>query len=63
VISAGFENSYGHPHRTVVERLRAHHAAVLRTDVDGMITIRTDGRKLSVETFSGVLGQTSAIIP
>ena len=50
VISAGFENSYGHPHPTVVQRLREHHTAILRTDLDGMITIRTDGRKLEVET-------------
>ena len=55
VISAGFENSYGHPHPTVVERLREHHAATLRTDLDGMITIRTDGRRIHVETFSGLL--------
>jgi competence protein ComEC len=55
VISAGFENSYGHPHATVVARLREHHAAILRTDVDGMITIRTDGRRIHVETFSGLL--------
>ncbi len=57
VISAGFENSYGHPHPTVVARLREHHAAILRTDVDGMITIRTDGRRIHVETFSGLLGR------
>ena len=57
LISAGFENSYGHPHPTVVERLREHHAAILRTDRDGMITIRTDGRKINVETFSGVLAK------
>jgi len=57
VISAGFENSYGHPHPTVVGRLREHHAAILRTDVDGLITIRTDGRRITVETFSGLLGQ------
>ena len=56
VISAGFENSYGHPHPTVVERLREHHAAILRTDLDGMITIRTDGRRMNVETYSGLLG-------
>jgi competence protein ComEC len=55
VISAGFENSYGHPHPTVVARLREHHAAILRTDVDGMITIRTDGRRIHVQTFSGLL--------
>jgi competence protein ComEC len=57
VISAGFENSYGHPHPTVVGRLREHHAAVLRTDVDGMITIRTDGHRIRVETYSGLLRQ------
>ena len=57
LISAGFENSYGHPHPTVVERLREHHAAILRTDRDGLITIRTDGRKINVETFSGVLAK------
>jgi competence protein ComEC len=57
VISAGFENSYGHPHPTVVARLREHHAAVLRTDVDGMITIRTDGHKIRVATYSGLLRQ------
>jgi beta-lactamase superfamily II metal-dependent hydrolase len=57
VISAGFENSYGHPHATVVARLREHHAAVLRTDLDGMITIRTDGRRFHVETYNGLLGR------
>jgi competence protein ComEC len=50
VISAGFENSYGHPHPTVVQRLEEHHATVLRTDLDGLITIRTDGHRLTVET-------------
>ena len=50
VISAGYENSYGHPHRDVVERLAEHHTAVFRTDLDGLITIRTDGRGISVET-------------
>ena len=52
VISAGFENSYGHPHPTVIERLREHHAGILRTDLDGLITIRTDGRHLSVESYA-----------
>jgi competence protein ComEC len=51
VISAGFENSYGHPHPTVVQRLADHHAEVLRTDQDGLITIRTDGRRIAVETW------------
>jgi len=54
VISAGFENSYGHPNREVVERLREHHAEVLRTDLDGLVTVRSDGRRLSVETYRDV---------
>jgi beta-lactamase superfamily II metal-dependent hydrolase len=41
----------------VVDRLREHHAAILRTDLDGMITIRTDGHSMNVETHSGLLGQ------
>jgi len=54
VISAGFENSYGHPNREVIERLKEHHSGVLRTDLDGLITIRTDGRRLSVESYGDV---------
>jgi competence protein ComEC len=50
VISAGYENSYGHPHRDVIARLLDHHAAVLRTDADGLVTIRTDGNRIFVET-------------
>ena len=53
IISDGFENSYGHPHPDVIARLEQHHAGILRTDRDGLITIRSDGRRLSVETFSG----------
>jgi competence protein ComEC len=54
VISAGFENSYGHPHPLIVERLAEHRATVLRTDRDGLITIRTDGNRLYVESFAGI---------
>ena len=53
IISDGFENSYGHPHADVIARLEQHHAGVLRTDQEGLITIRSDGRRLSVETFRG----------
>jgi competence protein ComEC len=51
VISAGAENSYGHPHRQVVERLEQGHAEVVRTDRNGMITIRTDGHRIFVDKF------------
>jgi len=51
VVSDGFENTFRHPHPLVLKRLEAHHATVLRTDQDGLITVRTDGRRISVETF------------
>ena len=50
VISAGFENSYGHPNREVLERLAERRAMTLRTDRDGLVTIRSDGRRLFLET-------------
>ena len=49
VISAGFENSYGHPNRDVLARLAAHQAVVYRTDRNGLVSIRTDGRRLYVD--------------
>ena len=43
VISAGFENSFNHPHPDVVTRLESARAVILRTDLDGLATVRTDG--------------------
>jgi competence protein ComEC len=50
VISVGVDNSYGHPNRDVLARLGEHHAEILRTDRNGLVTVRTDGRRLTVET-------------
>ncbi|PYT28534.1 MAG: hypothetical protein DMG57_14715 [Acidobacteria bacterium] len=50
VISAGFENLYGHPHRDIIERLNERKIGILQTDQIGLITIRTDGHRLVVET-------------
>jgi len=51
LISDGFENSFRHPHPLVLERLAAHHAGALRTDLQGLITARTDGRRIWIETY------------
>ena len=51
IISDGFANSFHHPHPQVLARLAAHRADVLRTDQQGLITIRTDGRRMFVETY------------
>jgi competence protein ComEC len=53
VISAGFENLYGHPHADVIERLRQANIEILRTDQMGAITIRTDGQHVQAETVTG----------
>ncbi|MGA3186022.1 MAG: DNA internalization-related competence protein ComEC/Rec2 [Bryobacteraceae bacterium] len=50
LISDGLGNSFGHPHKDVLARLRDRHTAVLRTDLDGLITVRTDGQRLTMDT-------------
>jgi competence protein ComEC len=51
VISAGVRNTYGHPHPAVLTRLADRGVRVLRTDVDGLVSITTDGRRLAVNTY------------
>lgn len=51
LISDGFENSFHHPHPKVLERLAEHHTGALRTDLQGLITVRTDGQRMWVETY------------
>jgi competence protein ComEC len=53
IISAGFENLYGHPHADVIQRLRQANTEILRTDQMGAITIRTDGQHVQAETVTG----------
>jgi competence protein ComEC len=48
--SAGGGNTYGFPSPAFLERCRQAGAAVLRTDLDGAVEIRTDGRTLAVRT-------------
>jgi competence protein ComEC len=50
VISAGFENQFRFPNAEVLDRLDALHAAVLRTDQDGLVSIRSDGNRIRFET-------------
>ncbi len=50
LISAGYENSFGNPHETVVERLDGLRTLILRTDLDGLISVRSDGQRIRFET-------------
>jgi competence protein ComEC len=49
VISVGYSNSYGHPHREVLGRLEAGRTTALRTDLLGLFSIRTDGVRLELD--------------
>ena len=49
-VSDGYGNSYGHPHPDVLARLGEHGAMVFRTDMDGLVSIRSDGRRLFTDT-------------
>jgi beta-lactamase superfamily II metal-dependent hydrolase len=49
VIEVGAGNDYGHPHAEVLERLQKV-SRVFRTDLDGTITITTNGLTYSVTT-------------
>ena len=46
VISAGKDNSYGHPHVQTMERLEDAGVQLYRTDIQGTITVVSDGETL-----------------
>ena len=52
MISLG-RNDYGHPAPATLARLRAHGVAVHRTDLEGTITVVTDGRRMTVRSRDG----------
>lgn len=49
IISCGLENSYGHPHKKLIDRLKNVKSEILLTPESGGITIKTDGRRIEVE--------------
>lgn len=46
IISAGFDNSYGHPSPSTLRALAERRVTVFRTDEEGLITVVSDGRRL-----------------
>ena len=53
LISCGRGNPFGHPAPDVIARLQAVGVRIYRTDLDGEITVDTDGRDVNVTTFVG----------
>lgn len=47
VVSCGTDNSYGHPHKDTMDKLEAMEIEVYRTDMQGTITVVSDGSEIS----------------
>lgn len=50
VIEVGKGNSYGHPHRQVMSRLKERGVRTYTTEVHGRVTVRTDGTRVELAT-------------
>lgn len=55
VVSVGYGNRFGFPSEELLNRLREREIVLLRTDLDGAVRLRTDGRK--IEGFCGAEGK------
>ena len=53
ILSVGNDNTYGHPTKTVMKRLKKRKIPVYRTDELGNIIVTTDGEKITFNTKSG----------
>ena len=51
VICVVYGNNFNHPRAEVLEKLEKVGAKIYRTDIDGLIKFKTDGKKLTVSTF------------
>ena len=60
VISVGKQNKYGHPDKTVLNRLKNNNVNVYRTDKQGSIVATTDGNKLTFNTKPSANGATTS---
>jgi competence protein ComEC len=48
VISVGYQNSFGHPRKVVLDRLQAADVHTYRTDLQGAVTFLLDGKHVEV---------------
>ncbi|MGN2369501.1 ComEC/Rec2 family competence protein [Clostridium cagae] len=50
IISCGTDNSYGHPHKETMNKISKNKIETYRTDLQGEITLSSDGRTISIKT-------------
>jgi competence protein ComEC len=53
IVSAGRNNTFGHPAPDVLQRYHEIGAQIFRTDQDGAVLLDTDGYSVDVRTFTG----------
>lgn len=53
LVTCGAGNSYGHPHREVVEKLKKASVTAYRSDLHGNIVCISDGKTVRIETQKG----------
>lgn len=53
VISCGINNVYGHPNGETLKRLVNTDIKIYNTSLDGAVTFTTDGKGLSVNSYTG----------
>jgi len=53
IVSVGRNNSFGHPADAVIDRYKAVGAEIFRTDRDGAVMVKSDGRVVETRTFMG----------
>ncbi|WP_315080345.1 ComEC/Rec2 family competence protein [uncultured Clostridium sp.] len=50
IISCGKDNSYGHPHKETMNKISQNGIKTYRTDLQGEITLISDGKNISIKT-------------
>ncbi len=53
LITCGADNKYGHPHEEVLQRLQTADITTYRSDVNGIISLRCDGKTITVTPERG----------
>ncbi|PHV71926.1 MBL fold hydrolase [Sporanaerobium hydrogeniformans] len=54
IICCGKDNKYGHPNKETLDTLSKYKAKVYRTDINGGIILKTDGKEIKINTTTAV---------